>query len=234
MLSAAATQALATPMWIDMIAIIVGGISGVLMACERKLDLIGAIGLSMVVGLGGGLIRDTIMQVGNVYMVANPFAIPVSVITAIVVFYFHGPFFKIDSLLGWIDIFAVGLFAASGCDKALAYNMTAVTAIFMGFITGVGGGMLRDALLGEVPQIFRRGNLYAICALLGATTYWLCAGPLTMPKAVAAAACVAVTVFSRRLSIHFNILSPRAIDLTPKIIEPVRRVAKKHKEKKRS
>jgi uncharacterized membrane protein YeiH len=212
---------LATPEWLDLAAVMVGSLFGALTACERKLDLVGAIGLGILCGLGGGLIRDTIMQVGNVYMIKSHLAIPSAIIASCIVFFFSGVFLKLQSLTAWIDIISVGLFAASGTDKAIVYDMTFIVCIFMGTLTGVGGGMLRDIFLGDVPHIFRRGNLYALCAVLGSVVYYLlCFAGLT--KAVAAFGCVVSTAVLRWASLKYNILSPANVDFTPELLVPVR------------
>lgn len=219
---------LTLPVWLDMAAVVVGGMGGALNSCERKLDLVGALGLALICGLGGGLIRDTIMQVGDVYMLKSAFAIPAALITGGVVFFFHGLFARVPHLIEWVDIISVGLFAASGADKAIVYELTPLAAILMGMLTGVGGGLLRDVFLGDVPHIFRRGNLYALCAIAGATVYYLMAVPLMLSKPLAAFLCLAVTVGLRRMSLRYNIMSPADIDLSPKLIDGARRAARKH------
>jgi uncharacterized membrane protein YeiH len=222
-------SALSLPVWLDLAAVVVGGISGVLTACERKLDLVGAIGLSIVCGLGGGLIRDTIMQVGSVYMLDSYYAIPVAIATGVIVFFFHGPFSRIDNVIAWVDIISVGLFAASGTDKAIVYELTPVAAVFMGTLTGIGGGMLRDVFLGDIPHIFRKGNLYALCAIAGAVVYYVAAVPLGLTKTLSVLICVVVTVALRRLSLRYGIMSPADIDLTPKVMEGARKAAEKRR-----
>jgi uncharacterized membrane protein YeiH len=216
-------SALAIPVWLDLAAVVVGGINGVLTACDRKLDLVGAVGLSIVCGLGGGLIRDITMQTGHVYMLESPYAIVVAVICGIVVFYFHGAFSHIDHAIAWVDIISVGLFAALGTDKAVMYDLLPVNAVLMGTLTGVGGGMLRDIFLGDIPHIFRPSHLYALCAVSGSAVYYaaVVVGHLSKPWAVAA--CVIVTVALRTWSLRCDIKSPAGIDLTPKVVEPVRK-----------
>lgn len=209
---------LSLPVWLDLTALIVGSIFGTLTACERKLDLIGAVGLAIVCGLGGGLIRDTIMQVGSVYMIDSPYAIPTALATALVVFFFHGLFFKIPNVLEWFDIFSIGLFAAAGTDKAMVYGLTFFAAILMGTMTGVGGGLMRDTFLGDVPNIFKRSNFYALCAVLGSVVYFACVMFVHLRKPLAVAVCVLVTVLLRRVSLRYNLLSPADVDLSPKVI----------------
>ena len=112
-----------------------------------------------------------------------------------------------------LDIFAVGLYAATGADKALVYGFDPIICITMGFFTGVGGGMLRDVFLGQVPYIFQRSNLYAVAAIAGAGVYVLFAAA-GISHVVGVVACVGVTMGLRWLSLRYNILSPTELDLT--------------------
>ena len=115
----AAESMVPVPVWMEMVAIVVASITGALAARERKLDLVGAICLAVLVSLGGGLLRDVILQVGNVYILNQPLTLPVAVITAALTFVFPSPFLKQDRVIALLDIFSVGLYAATGADKAL-------------------------------------------------------------------------------------------------------------------
>ena len=116
--------------------------------------------------------QDVMMQEGGVYMLNSPYAIPAAVFTAVLLFMFPEPLDRFPRMLEWTDIISVGLFAVVGTDKALVYHLLPFSVILMGSITGVGGGMLRDVFLGDIPRIFQRSNLYAFCAVAGATSYW--------------------------------------------------------------
>lgn len=205
------------PVWLDLSAVVVGSLSGLLYARERKLDLVGYIGLAIICGLGGGLIRDTIMQEGDVYMLKSQWAIVVSVLTGVVGFLFPTSLTAHPYLLEWIDIASVGLFAAAGTDKAILYRLYPIATMLMGTITGVGGGMLRDIFLGEVPQIFKRSNWYALCAILGSLSYYLCAVVLGLDKTWSVVVCVLVTMLLRRLSLRYELYSPSDVDLAPTV-----------------
>ena len=97
-------SAVSIPVWLDLAAVVVGSASGLLVAQDRKLDLVGHIVLAMLGGLGGGLIRDIIMQRGGVYMISSEMAIPVTVLAGLVGFLFPGIFRKVPNLLEWVDI----------------------------------------------------------------------------------------------------------------------------------
>ncbi len=189
--------AVAIPAWLDASAVAVGSVSGVLVATERKLDLVGFIVLAMLGGLGGGLIRDLIIQHNDVYMVNSPYAIPMTVLVGCGGFLFPSLLTRFPHLIEWVDIISVGLFVAAGSDKAIVYHMNPWAVVLMGTVTGVGGGMLRDIFLGNTPRIFQRSNFYAICAVAGSIAFYM-------------------------LSLHFNILSPANVDLAPIVTKKVR------------
>lgn len=204
------------PLWLDLAAVVVGAFSGLLYAQERSLDLVGHIGLAIICGLGGGLIRDTIMQVGDVYMLNSPYAIWVCVATACAGFFFPGLMTHFPNLIEWVDIIAVALFAAAGTDKAIIYDLHFSAVILMGTMTGVGGGMMRDVFLGEVPRIFQKSNFYAICAIAGSAAFWLCASS-GLRKGWAVVVCMLVTVALRRWSLHNDVYTPTDVNLAPSV-----------------
>lgn len=224
------TSSVPMPVWLDLAAVFVGSISGLFYARERHLDLVGYIALAILCGLGGGLVRDTIMQTGDVYLLSSQGPIIVSITCGIVGFLFPRSLLRYPGLLEWVDIISVGLFAAAGADKALRYQLFPVPIVFMGTITGVGGGMMRDVFMGEVPRIFKRSNLYAICAVAGSLSYYLCVVFLHLHKAWAALVCVLVTLALRRLSLRFDIYSPADVDLEPAVRSATHRAAEAARE----
>ena len=223
--STVASQTVAIPIAFEMLAVIVASASGVLTARQNKLDLVGAIGLAVLVALGGGLIRDVILQEGDVYILQQPLALPVSIATAAAVFVFPIMVEKADRLVAVLDIFSVGLFAVMGADKTMAYGYPAVTCVMMGFFTAVGGGILRDVCLARVPYVFQRSNFYAMAAIAGSIAYMTLMKSLGMWNIAAAVISVALTMFIRWWSIRYNVMSPTEVDLH-KLPEPVKKVAR--------
>ena len=223
--SVIASESVAIPLAFELLAVVVAAATGALTARENKLDLVGAIGLAVLVSLGGGLIRDVILQEGNVYILRQPLALPVAVATAAAVFTFPVMVEKPDRLVAILDIFSVGLFAVMGADRTMLYGYPAITCVMMGFFTAVGGGLLRDVCLARVPYIFQRSNLYAIAAIAGALTYIVLVQCLDIWNIAAAVISVAVTMAVRWWSIRYNIMSPTEVDLH-KLPEPVKKVAR--------
>lgn len=223
--SVIASESVAIPLAFELLAVVVAAATGALTARENKLDLVGAIGLAVLVSLGGGLIRDVILQEGNVYILRQPLALPVAIATAAAVFTFPVMVEKPDRLVAILDIFSVGLFAVMGADKTMLYGYPAITCVMMGFFTAVGGGLLRDVCLARVPYIFQRSNLYAIAAIAGALTYIVLVQCLDIWNIATAVIGVAVTMAVRWWSIRYNIMSPTEVDLH-KLPEPVKKVAR--------
>ncbi|MGN0056130.1 MAG: trimeric intracellular cation channel family protein [Atopobiaceae bacterium] len=216
---------LMVPTWLDLSSVIVGSFSGVLASQERKLDLVGTIAVCLLCGLGGGLIRDVILQTGSVYMLQSRWAILVTLIAGVFGFAFPGLFRRFPNLLEWVDIFSVALFVCAGTDKAIVSQQLSLACVLMGVITGVGGGMLRDVFLGEVPRVFVRSHFYALCAVGGAVVYLACVRWGGLGRAFSAFVSVAATVTIRRISLWRDIKTPSNVDLTPALYRSAGRVA---------
>ena len=203
----------AIPFWLEMFAVVAASISGVLVAREHKLDLVGAVALAVVCGLGGGLLRDMTLQVGNVYILNQPMALPLSIATAALIYIFPAIVDKPEKLIPLLDIISVGIYAATGADKALVYGFAPAVCIMMGFFTAVGGGMLRDSFMGVVPGIFQRTNFYAIAAIAGSASYVCLVMSGVVSNITALIVCVAITMSLRWLSLRFDIKSPTEEDI---------------------
>jgi uncharacterized membrane protein YeiH len=143
------------------------GLSGGLAAVRATLDLLGVVVLAAVVGLAGGITRDVLIGVPPAtfrdwrYLAAAAAA-------GVVCFFAGRALERAQRSIMVFDALGLGLFCVTGATKALLFGLGPVQAILLGAITGVGGGLLRDVLLRQVPTVLREG-LYAIPALLGAT-----------------------------------------------------------------
>jgi uncharacterized membrane protein YeiH len=142
------------------------GLSGGLAAVRAQLDLFGVVVLSAVVGLAGGIIRDVL--IGTPPATFRDWRYLAAAAAAGVVCFFAGRALeRAERSVMVFDALGLGLFAVTGATKALQFGLGPVQAVLLGAITGVGGGMLRDVLLREIPTVLREG-LYAVPALLGA------------------------------------------------------------------
>lgn len=143
------------------------GLSGGLAAVRARLDLLGVVVLAAVVGLAGGITRDVL--IGTPPATFRDWRYLAAAAAAGLVCFFAGWVLeRAERGIIVFDAVGLGLFAVTGATKALQYGFGPVPSILLGAITGVGGGVLRDVLLRQIPTVLREG-LYAIPALLGAT-----------------------------------------------------------------
>ncbi|HHW82706.1 MAG TPA: trimeric intracellular cation channel family protein [Actinomycetales bacterium] len=138
-----------------------------MVARAHKLDIIGFMTLAIVAALGGGMMRDALLMVGPPLALEDPWYIPAAVIAAIVAWMipFQTRAWRISS--GVLDGLVIGVWAATGTVKTLTHGFAWPPAILLGVMTAVGGGMLRDLMVGRIPAIFGGSHLYATSALLG-------------------------------------------------------------------
>lgn len=150
---------------IDLVGVFIGGLTGTLVARRHRYDITGIWALALVTGLGGGMIRDVLLQAGPPLALVEPRYLP-TVLVATAVGAVFGP--KVESLKRTIlvaDAFSISVFAVAGTLRTFDTGFAAWPAVLLGVITAVGGGMIRDVMTGVTPAIFRRGELYAFAAL---------------------------------------------------------------------
>lgn len=158
--------------WLDLFGVVVFALSGALMAGRYKLDPFGVVVLSAVTAIGGGTIRDVILQT-PVFWVQNPIYLYVIMATALLTIIFIRCPRRIPKRFLLIsDAFGLALFAVLGTEKALSLGAAVPVAIVMGMMTGVAGGMIRDVLCNVIPMILRQ-EIYATAAILGGALYTL-------------------------------------------------------------
>lgn len=152
--------------WLDLFGVIVFALSGALMAGRYKLDPFGVVVLAAVTAVGGGTIRDVILDT-TVFWVADPIYLWVILLTAILtIIVIRRPKRIPKRFLLIADAFGLALFAVLGTQKSLDLGAPIAVAIVMGTITGVAGGMIRDVLCNVIPMILRQ-EVYALAAMLG-------------------------------------------------------------------
>ena len=159
---------LTVPSYVDLSAIVVGALAGGLLAAREGFAVTGVLLLSFVSGLGGGLIRDVVLGVGTPVALTNPLYLPVVTGAALAAFFFAGWLARLNPLLVVLDALAIGLFTVVGVEKADLFGLPGASVIFIGVVTAVGGGVIRDVILGQVPDIAKPGTVNAFAALLGA------------------------------------------------------------------
>ncbi|WP_277501411.1 MULTISPECIES: trimeric intracellular cation channel family protein [unclassified Nocardioides] len=152
---------------LDLVGIFVFAISGALVAVRGRLDLFGVLVLAGTTGLGGGFLRDVLIGAVPPAALADWRYLLVPVVAGLVTFRFHPTLGRLERPVGVFDAFGLAVFCVAGAVKALDYGLGPLPAALLGMVTGIGGGMVRDLLAGQVPVVFR-GELYATPALAGA------------------------------------------------------------------
>jgi uncharacterized membrane protein YeiH len=188
----------------DLIGVAVFAASGASAAVVKRLDLFGVGFVGFVAALGGGILRDLV--IGAVPPLAfSDWRYAVTAVSAsVAVFYLHPQLNRLRRTVLLLDAAGLGLFTVLGTIKALDAGLPAVGACLIGMLTGIGGGLARDLLTGEIPAVLQR-DIYAVVALGGAATVTLLnrldlAGPVPLASAAAAMTGVRLLALYRRWS----------------------------------
>jgi uncharacterized membrane protein YeiH len=175
-----------------------GGVAGV----KRRHDFFGIMVLAFAAGNAGGITRDLLIGAVPPDAISDWRYLAISVAAGIATFYGHRVIERMRSSVQVFDAAGLALFAVSGSAKALAFGVNPAMAAVLGMLTGIGGGMLRDLLVGEVPAVLR-SEVYAIAALAGAAVVVI-GYFLRFPSAIAAIAgailCFGIRMFAIRRS----------------------------------
>lgn len=166
------------PYLIDLIAVSVFAISGTLAAGRKSLDLVGVYVVAVVTAIGGGTLRDVLLNRHPLFWVVDPnylFAITGAVVVTLAYVRFRPP---PHQLLLIADAIGLSVFSIVGTLIAEEQGRPWIVAVVMGTLTGTAGGVLRDILCNDIPILFREGYLYATAAAVGATIYMFVRAPL--------------------------------------------------------
>jgi uncharacterized membrane protein YeiH len=171
-------------------------LSGATVAVKHRLDLFGVLVLSFAAGNSGGIGRDVMMGAVPPAAIRDWRYIAVSVLGGLITFFCYRIIDRLSSPVLVFDAAGLALFAVSGAGKAIAFGADPVAAILFGMLTGIGGGMVRDVLVREIPTVLRT-ELYAVPALIGAAVVVI--GRILHFPSVAADLAGAVLCFGLRL-----------------------------------
>ena len=194
----------------ELLGTVAFSVSGVLVAKKQKLDLFGAIVLGVTTAVGGGALRDILLGNTPPVMFRHPVYALTALITAVVIFLIekHSRLLeesdKVARVLNAADTIGLGVFAVSGTNMAIlsAHKGNMFLAVFVGTMTAVGGGILRDMLAGTIPVVMRK-RIYAVAAILGAVLYYILRAVLKLPEPVSEVLSILVVAGLRFLAIHF-------------------------------
>ena len=188
--------------YLDYAGVAVFAATGALAASRKQLDIIGFLFLASVTGIGGGTLRDLILDV-PVFWIVNHTYVLVCAAAAIVAFFTAHLVESRYKLLLWLDALGLSAYAVLGADKGLEATGSPVVALVMGMVTATFGGIARDVLAGE-PSVLLRPEIYVTAALVGAATYTLLVYLLGVPEDAAALTAFAAAFVVRGGALRFG------------------------------
>jgi uncharacterized membrane protein YeiH len=188
---------------LDYAAAVIFALTGALAASRGQLDLIGFFFLACLTAVGGGTLRDLILDRDPVFWVADPTPLAIACAAALVVFFTAHRFESRLKLLIWLDAIALGVAVAAGVGVAINLDKSVPIVLVMGVATGTFGGLMRDVVANEVPLVLKQGELYLTAAVIGAGAAILTNTYTDIPY-LPAAACIAVTFILRAGSLIFG------------------------------
>ena len=161
----------AVPIWLDLMCVGIGAFQGALFAIfYKRFDLVGVISVSIIAGLGGGILRDLLLSAGRPSGMQDKYILT-AIAGAVAALIIGRWYRKSSGVVVLLDSVAMALFAIAGTYKAILFDTSALVAIILGIITAVGGGVLRDIVCRVTPQIFTGGPLYATATAIGSTVF---------------------------------------------------------------
>ena len=191
--------------YLDYLGTVVFAITGLLAARRKQLDLFGAVVIAMVTAIGGGTLRDLIIDQPVFWTQSDIYIYLIVVFT--VLFFFMARFRRLPvKLLMFLDALGLAVFTVIGTQKAMMLGFSDPIAIMTGVMTGVVGGMIRDVLVGEVPLVLRK-EIYATASFFGASTFLLLY-QLEVAQDVAILVSIFVTLSLRVLAIVYQVELP--------------------------
>lgn len=192
--------------WLDLFGIIVFAISGGLTASRKQLDIVGFLFVAAVTGIGGGTLRDLLLDRGPVFWVQESLPLWLTSAAAVLVYFVAPHIERRYTLLLWADAVGLAVFAVTGAQTALAASTSPGVAILMGTMSATFGGLIRDVVCNETPLILKR-EIYATAAAAGAAV--LVAGEaIGLPSSVAIGAGFLVAFATRAVALVFGLSLP--------------------------
>ncbi|MDQ1082864.1 MULTISPECIES: trimeric intracellular cation channel family protein [Microbacterium] len=213
------------PLWADLSGVVLGGLQGSAFAYairdSRRIHFLGVAFIGILVALGGGVIRDVLLEV-PIAALQQPYYVPTAMGAAFIGILIAPLLDQVTSAADYLDALAIAMFAALSTCKALDSGLTLFPAVLVGTLGAVGGGILRDLMLGVPPAAMEIRSLYSATAIAGSVT--ICGlAAAGVPLIVAGGVGVAVTAVSRILAIWFDVSLPEQGALRRRVVEGWRR-----------
>ena len=153
---------------LDFASVLIFALTGALVASRAQLDIVGFAFVACLTAVGGGTVRDVLLDRNPVFWVGEPTYLLIAVAAAVVVFFTAHLMESRYRWLLWLDSFALAVAVPAGVSLAMGTGQSAAIVLIMGMVTGCLGGLLRDVVCNDVPLVLKQGELYATAALAGA------------------------------------------------------------------
>ncbi|HSN05869.1 MAG TPA: TRIC cation channel family protein [Candidatus Angelobacter sp.] len=208
---------LALPAWTQLAAVGVGAVSGAVYAAKRGFDVVGVLVLAVAEGLGGLLLRDTLLQTGTSIVLLDGRYLLVASGAAVVGFFFAGLVDRLEGVIVVLDAVALGFFCTVGAASALAIGLSPLAGILIGTATAVGGLVLRDLLAGDAPRVLRPGVFTAAAAFFGALAFVLLETYASLPSGQSQILAMLVVFAVRLLAVRLEWRTRSASEISDRV-----------------
>ena len=193
---------------VDAVGTFAFALSGAVLAVRRRFDIFGVLFLASVTAVAGGMLRDVLIGAVPPAALAGWSSFAIALAGGLVTFFGYPLVTALRRPVLLLDAVGLALFAVTGAQKALLYGIDPVMAAALGMISGIGGGMVRDVLAGEVPSVLRT-DLYALAALAAGGVVAL-GSAIDLPSAASMLAGAALCFFLRIMAIFYGWRAPVA------------------------
>ena len=157
--------------YVEYTAVVFGAVSGAWHAKRRSFDFVGVVIIGIVSGLGGGVVRDVLIGKGPVLALQSPAFLVVAIASSLIGVLFDTIWSQLGRVYWVVDTLSLGLFAVAGLQRAQAARLSTTSSVFLGVVTSVGGGVVRDVLCRETPLLLLPGQPYTVVALFAGVIY---------------------------------------------------------------
>ncbi len=189
--------------FLDYAAVLVFALTGSLVASRAQLDVVGFCFFASLTAVGGGTLRDVLLDRNPVFWIDSPSYLGVACGAGLLVFVTAHLIESRYKVLLWLDAFALAIAVAAGSGVAQSLGQPASVVLVMGIVTGTMGGLMRDVVSNEIPLVLKKGELYVTCAFAGSAATVIASNFVQSPG-LPAIACAGVTFVLRAGSMMFG------------------------------
>ncbi|AQS93437.1 MULTISPECIES: trimeric intracellular cation channel family protein [unclassified Polaribacter] len=196
---------------LDILGTFAFAVSGALVASDKKFDLFGVIIIAFVTAVGGGMLRDVLINAHPINWIADLNYLYVIFTAVVFTFLFKSKIAFLSRTMFLFDTIGISVFTLLGLQKGLSFNLHPIIALIMGMISAVFGGVLRDVLTNKVPLIFEK-EIYASACLAGGIIYLLLFKFSILPEKFIFIIAALVVITIRAISVKYHLQLPRIKD----------------------